>query len=116
MGEVGDHEGHQDQPQGAGAVARGEVGPAVRLADRLDAVVVGPLLGVRVLGAAVAGGGVVAGDQLDAWVTEHLLGGGASDAVHQQLQGELWCVVRWPISWAATVRWAGVRCRVRGLH
>lgn len=116
VGEVGDHEGQQDQPQGAGAVAGGEVGPAVRLADRLAPVVVGPLLGVRVVRAAVAGRGVVAGDQLDAGIAEHVLGRGAADPVHQQLQGELGCRRRWPVWRGVMVLCAGVRCRFRSLH
>ncbi|AJC59896.1 hypothetical protein GZL_07344 [Streptomyces sp. 769] len=119
VGEVGDHERQQDQPERAGAVAGGEVGPAVRLADRLGPVVVGPLFGVRVVGAAVAGGGVVAGDPLDPRVAEHLLRGGAADAVDQQLQGELRlrCGGRWCAPRRTGIRRAGGWwCGGRGLH
>ncbi|GAA3490894.1 hypothetical protein GCM10018987_49770 [Streptomyces cremeus] len=85
--EVDDHEGQQEEPQRPDAVARGEVGPDVRLGDRLVPVVPGAVLGVDVLGAAEHGGGGVAGDAGGARVAEHLLGGGPADAVHQEFQG-----------------------------
>jgi hypothetical protein len=86
VGEVDHHERQQQQPQGAAAVAGGEVAPDIRL---LDWPVPGvfPALGVRsvlgVLGAAEDGGRVVARDPDGTRVAEHLLRSGPAHPVHQ---------------------------------
>lgn len=71
--EVDHHEGQQQQPQGAGAVAGGEVAPHVGLGHRLAAVGVWTLLGIGVRDAPVDGRRVVAGDTDCPGVVEHLL-------------------------------------------
>ncbi len=86
MGEVDHHERQQQQPQGAAAVAGGEVAPDVRLPDRSAARVPAARRGLGVLGAPEDGGGVVAGDPYGARVAEHPLRRGAADPVHQQFQ------------------------------
>lgn len=86
VGEVDHHEGEQQQPQGAGAVSRGEVGPAVGLGDGSVPVAFGVLLGLDVFGTPVDGGRRVTGDPGRTGVAEHLLGSGSADAVDEQFQ------------------------------
>ncbi|EKX64986.1 hypothetical protein STRIP9103_00614, partial [Streptomyces ipomoeae 91-03] len=87
VGEVDDHERQQQQPQGAGAVARGEVAPDVGLRDRFAPMVRRAGLGVGVVDAPEDGRRVVAGDPDRAGVVQHTFGGGASDAVHEEFEG-----------------------------
>lgn len=90
MGQVDHHERQEQQPQGARAVAGGEVAPDVGLGHRCLAVLGGgPFLGVDVVDAAEHGGRVVAGDPDRARIVQHLLGSGAADPVDQEFQGVL---------------------------
>lgn len=88
VGEVDDHEGQEQQPQGAGAVAGGEPGPAVGLDDGTAGVPLGVGLGVGVRGAAEHGGGRVPGDPNGARIVEQLVGRCAVDSVHAEFEGE----------------------------
>ncbi len=87
VGDVDDHEGQEQQPQGAGAVAGGEVAPDVGLGHRPSPVVLGAGLGVGVLGAPEDGRDVVAGDPHGPGVVQHLGGRRAAHSVHQEFQG-----------------------------
>ncbi|GGX71377.1 hypothetical protein GCM10010510_14680 [Streptomyces anandii JCM 4720] len=89
VGEVDDHERQEQQPQGAGAVAGGEVAPHVRLGYRFGALSCGAVLGVGVGRAPEDRRRVVPGDPHGARVVEHPLGRGAADSVDQELQGGL---------------------------
>ncbi|CAM5636815.1 hypothetical protein SAFG77S_08223 [Streptomyces afghaniensis] len=86
VGEVDHHEGQQQQPQRARAVAGGEVPPDVGLANQAV-----PALGLRlrvhVVGAAEDGRDVVAGDPHRARIVQHLLRRGAAHPVDQEFQG-----------------------------
>ncbi len=118
VGEVDHHERQEQQPQGAGAVAGGEVAPDVGLGHRPAPVVLGPGLGVGVLGAPEDGRDVVAGDPHGPRVVQHLGGCRAAHSVDQEFQGGAGPPVRpvFRVAWSGGVLSARPGPFLRLLH